>query len=744
MRCHKPGTDQDATLTVKANGFPCPEFNLPFATSSDPNIVECFIPVTTGDQLTISGTFNGTCVHGAFDLLVDGTFVGDKRIEGLKTGDIKHWTRKLSYEKVFDTPIPPGYTSIYTPKEIVEGNLHARLLDDTLDPARGDQLNVGSLAVIVSVNQKSSDNYVHGYASTICGQWRKTKTNRENAGDGGIAPTHELEVKVINGADALNKNRQSAHRRHFEQLRFGHKPWAKFIFYYRSRMAIETAGCVSRPDHSVALEPAAPGSFVAATKEDGRGKSSAKKKKKNFTEENVFDEDTIQVKSARRDLSIVSSAATTPSKGASAMQQTSSPRSWRESSGLFVSMSSPVTPSKPARARQPTSSPREKRESSDGGLFVSPSPVKRSHVTENRDRDLENEFTHRRGSFVQNTEDEDEGYQVLPGEDEMDEAPDEALASNSSDSASENIQVAQVNITERLPSVRGSVETKDTKTGVFVSESKDKQEVLDPAVQEEPLNTGVTASSSTIETPMPSVSPEDITGLASDHGVIDTAKLIKLFSDRKITYAAGLEVVAAVARKVGSNYMLKNTEAGERRESSQVAKTSVPQSEKSVPESEVPVMSEEDTEGVHIKTEPADKPKVTDQATTTLPDATSPPSTSAPQVPTPASTSAPKMPTPPSLKRPLSNDRLSRESTPNKKARVAELKAKKAALVAANQEKAKKKIAAEKALEEERKRRAAEEDELLREIAEAEKEGMELDEETAELVKMREMEEDEV
>ena len=739
MRCHKPGTDQDATLTVKANGFPCPEFNLPFATSSDPNIVECFIPVTTGDQLTISGTFNGTCVHGAFDLLVDGTFVGDKRIEGLKTGDIKHWTRKLSYEKVFDTPIPPGYTSIYTPKEIVEGNLHARLLDDPLDPAQGDQLNVGSLAVIISVNQKSSDNYTHGYASTICGQWKKTKINRENAGDGAIPPTHELEVKVINGADALNKNRQSTHRRHFEQLRFGHKPWAKFIFYYRSRMAIETAGCVSRPDHSIALEPAAPGSFVAATKEDGRGKSGAKKKKKkkNFAEENVSDEDTIQVKSARRDLSIVSSAATTPSKSATAGQPTSSPREWRESSGLFVSMSSPATPSKPARAGQPTSSPRERREFSDGGLFMSPSPVKRSHVTENRERDLENEFTHRRGSFVQNTEDEDEGYQVLPGDEEMDEAPEEALASNSSDSASENIQVAQVNINERLPSVRGSVETKDTKTGVFVSESKDKQEVLDPAVQEEPLNTGVTASSSTIETPMPSVSPEDITGLASDHGVIDTAKLIKLFSDRKITYSAGLEVVAAVAKKVGSNHMLKNTEAGERRESPQVAKTSVP-------ESEVPVMSEEVTEEVRIKAEPADKPKVTGHATTTQPDAASPPSTSAPQVPTSASTSAPKMPTLPSLKRPLSNDRLSRESTPNKKARLADLKAKKAALVAANQEKARKKIAAEKALEEERKRRAAEEDELLREIAEVEKEGMELDEETAELVKMREMEEDEV
>jgi hypothetical protein len=246
------------------------------------------------------------------------------------------------------------------------------------------------------------------------------------------------------------------------------------------------------------------------------------------------------------------------------------------------------------------------------------------------------------------------------------------------------------------------------------------------SINHEPLDHGVTAFSSAVEPAKPSLSPEEITALASENGVIDGAKLIKLFSDRTITYAAGLEVVEAVARKVGSNNMLKDTEAGEGRDSPQVANMSVQ-------ESEVPVLSNEDTEGVRIKAEPANKSKVTDKATTTQPDATSPPSTS-----------APNMPNPPPLKRPLSNDRLSRESTPSKKAKLAELKAKKAALVAANQEKARKKLAAEKALEEERKRRAAEEDELLREIAEAEKEGMELDEETAELVKMREMEEDEV
>lgn len=144
------------------------------------------------------------------------------------------------------------------------------------------------------------------------------------------------------------------------------------------------------------------------------------------------------------------------------------------------------------------------------------------------------------------------------------------------------------------------------------------------------------------------------------------------------------------------------------------------------------MLSNEEVERVHIKTEPSDKPKPTDLPIMTKPNTTSP-----------SSASASKVVTPPSLKRPLSNDSHSRETTPSKKARVAELKAKKAALVAANAEKARKKLEAEKALEEERKRREAEEEELLREIEEAEREGMELDEEVAELVKLKEMEEDE-
>jgi hypothetical protein len=97
-------------------------------------------------------------------------------------------------------------------------------------------------------------------------------------------------------------------------------------------------------------------------------------------------------------------------------------------------------------------------------------------------------------------------------------------------------------------------------------------------------------------------------------------------------------------------------------------------------------------------------------------------------------------PAPPSLKRPPPFDSDSRESTPSKKSRTSELQAKKAAILVANQEKMERKLAAEKKLEDDRKKREAEEAELLREIAEMEKEGRDLDEATEELEKIWEME----
>ena len=80
--------------------------------------------------------------------------------------------------------------------------------------------------------------------------WRNYRANHA---DGGIIPRHELGFELED--DEVHVNQQARHRRHFEQLRFGLKPWAVFVFYYRSQTSIQDAGCVARPDREQALDP---------------------------------------------------------------------------------------------------------------------------------------------------------------------------------------------------------------------------------------------------------------------------------------------------------------------------------------------------------------------------------------------------------------------------------------------------------------------------------------------------------
>lgn len=250
MKAHKPETDQEAWFTVEANGYRCPEYILPAQTSNDGVTVECFIPVSTGDKLIIKGGFYGSILHGSFDLLVDGSFLRDSRIEGDKSGQIKQRRFKLNMEDVLDTPTPSGFTGAYPPKEVVAGELRVKALQDGPTDMYGMQLGVGSLAIVVSLNQYTNENYNNRYPDITCGRWRERIG--EDMCDAGVAPTHELAVHVTD--NDVHHNRMSKHRRHWEQARFGKKPWAKFVFYYRSRMVIEQAGCVLAPDEaSVAL-----------------------------------------------------------------------------------------------------------------------------------------------------------------------------------------------------------------------------------------------------------------------------------------------------------------------------------------------------------------------------------------------------------------------------------------------------------------------------------------------------------
>ena len=132
----------------------------------------------------------------------------------------------------------------------------------------GDKLGVGTLAIIVSINQKTDDMYEDKQASIKSGTWKERPTHSTN--DGGIKPTHEFEVRITD--EEVNKNRQSKHKRHHEQMKFGKKAWAKFIFHYRSRMAIEQAGCIPRPDKSHELGAVGAPTKAIAAKNDVKSK----------------------------------------------------------------------------------------------------------------------------------------------------------------------------------------------------------------------------------------------------------------------------------------------------------------------------------------------------------------------------------------------------------------------------------------------------------------------------------------
>ncbi|KAF2769291.1 hypothetical protein EJ03DRAFT_351439 [Teratosphaeria nubilosa] len=243
MKVHKPNPDQTVEFQVLANGMPCAEY-LVSERNTGSNIVECFIPVAKGDQLTLFGTFSGSCLHAAFDVLADGTFVADEESKGQEA----------------------GRTSVFASDRVVEGDLHVRTLREDISGYgiwKGD-LGVGSLAVIVSLSQDPREGYHEKYASKTVGAWATGCADELE--DGGIAPEFELEHKVTN--EDVSKTRQTKHRRHFEQTRFGKHPWVKLVFHYRSKEAIARAGCKTDVGEAHALEPLVdPQSFVRGSME---------------------------------------------------------------------------------------------------------------------------------------------------------------------------------------------------------------------------------------------------------------------------------------------------------------------------------------------------------------------------------------------------------------------------------------------------------------------------------------------
>ncbi|KAK5675799.1 hypothetical protein LTS10_011530 [Elasticomyces elasticus] len=272
MKCHRPNTDQSLNLTIFANGIACPEYTLPTPSTTDSNIVQCFVPVSEGDELTIRGTFTGSCLHGSFDILADGSFLFDRRIEGQKDGEIRHYTnRKLEFRSFYDAPKVKGHTSIFAPDKLVEGNLHVQARNSPSQTAASfpapSEFGIGSLAVVVSLNQRNADGYTNKYKSLTCGD---PDIGRKDDDDGGIPADYELMLRPMEGE--LTKHKGFKHRRHAEQTHFGTKPWAKIIFYYRSQETIDEHDCIQKDGTSHALEPDDAETFVCGSIEGARPK----------------------------------------------------------------------------------------------------------------------------------------------------------------------------------------------------------------------------------------------------------------------------------------------------------------------------------------------------------------------------------------------------------------------------------------------------------------------------------------
>ncbi|KAI7352203.1 hypothetical protein KC354_g12113 [Hortaea werneckii] len=267
MKAKRPNTDQEVELVAYANGRPCTEYVLPFEKSNaELDTLTCFIPVSAGDQLTIAGSFSGSVLKGTFDLLADGSFVVQKRIEPMKDDGGNnlpkyHGKRSLKFEKVLNVSTEPGRTTTLPSDCVSEGNLHVKTIERHHEAGRSVlESRVGSLTVVCSLAQNEEDTHTHSYNSCTCGSWAQRVSELVRKDGSGIPPEYELEFKATN--DAVSKSRAKKHKQYFRESRFGRRPWATFVFHYRSKAAIDEADCELLIKQSAELEPANAESFV--------------------------------------------------------------------------------------------------------------------------------------------------------------------------------------------------------------------------------------------------------------------------------------------------------------------------------------------------------------------------------------------------------------------------------------------------------------------------------------------------
>lgn len=293
MHIERPATDQSLDLIVLVNNEAATEYVLPNSSSSSDGYIDTYLAVQAGDRLTVKWTFNGSVLHGNFDLVADGTLCRESRIEGDSAfGGLKNVKRTATWSTGLDCPKPEGWTSKEPSPQLFEGELvvaESTELKEHPEIGGGDRPGVGSLVVVVSVNQRTSENYHDPEKSIEMGSWRARAGEEVRQAE--IPPEYVLELRLLDD-DKIGSKRSLLHRKVWQATRFGNKPWGKLCFYYRSLDCIQRAGGIVRGKDEVLQVEAWDGEqdfvFVEPAKRGGSKRNSVANAGDHKEEDDMF------------------------------------------------------------------------------------------------------------------------------------------------------------------------------------------------------------------------------------------------------------------------------------------------------------------------------------------------------------------------------------------------------------------------------------------------------------------------
>lgn len=259
MKAVRAGSDQQLELSMYADGKLLKEYVLP-GSITDQNIVECFVPVEAMQKLVIKGRFIGTVLAASFDLVVDGSFVGDERI--LEKEAAQYSNRALEFERAYDCPPEKaGWTSrIEGPLDIWDAEMFVEELGEMVDLSaieyEDDSLDrpgVGSIQILANVQNESHEHRFDPEWDINGGGWLLRSAQPVRAS--GVQPDCAIEIRHT-GPDKIPQKRSRIHRNHWNvETRYGIEPWARFIFWYRKQASIDAAGCILRTERFRELNP---------------------------------------------------------------------------------------------------------------------------------------------------------------------------------------------------------------------------------------------------------------------------------------------------------------------------------------------------------------------------------------------------------------------------------------------------------------------------------------------------------